>query len=109
MAATSIIVENRSDLPITAKLTWGLSDVGAVDIATINREVMAPPPEGSIPCEYVWYDLAILYKGGQLATKAGIRGGTSRFFDGSGASGYRIWERPRVSPPVRTNLRSSGT
>jgi hypothetical protein len=71
-----------------------------VDIGTINREVMAPPPEGSISREFVWYDLAILYKGGLLATKAGIRGGTSWFFDGSAASGYHIWERPKVSPPV---------
>jgi hypothetical protein len=102
VASTSITVENRSDIPITAKLTWGLSDVGSVGIPANNWEQKGPSPTNSIPCEYVWYDLRILNNdnGREALFKTAIRGGTSWFFDGNATDGYQLWERPGVTPPV---------
>ena len=65
MASTQVTVENLTLIPIYAVLTWGAEHIGDVVI-------QAPSPDadgmydrgdfksGSIPCEYVWYDLKVL-------------------------------------------------
>jgi hypothetical protein len=102
VASTSITVENRSDIPITAKLTWGFSDVGSVGIPANNWEQKGPSPTNSIPCEYVWYDLRISNNnnGIEVLMQKAIKGGTSWFFDGNATDGYHLWERPKETPPI---------
>lgn len=84
MASTQITVENRTDIPIYALLTWAGGHIGGVVIQALQ----APPrpggtghrrPEsGSIPCEYVWYDLSILDdRDGKTRDMTGVVGGTT--------------------------------
>jgi hypothetical protein len=105
MASTQITVENLTVIPIYALLTWAGEHIRGVVI-------QAPTPDadgmydredfrsGSIPCEYVWYDLSVseaLYGAGVaganiFATKQGIRGGTSWIFEPAGG-GYQLRQR----------------
>jgi hypothetical protein len=115
MASTQITVENRTDIPISALLTWAGGHIGMADIQA------APTPEGggggprtghhrpaypsgSIPCEYVYYDLLILDRrpgsalirdvtgviGGTTLVQKQARGSTSLIFERTGEQGYRL-------------------
>jgi len=94
MASTQITVENRTDIPIHALLTWAGGHIGMVDIEP--KPGAGPPPSGSIPCEYVLYDLWIIDQrygsltrditgvvGGTALVKKQAGGGTSWVFDGT--------------------------
>src|SRR5262245_46501174 len=117
MASTQITVENRTDFSIYALLSWAYAHVGGVHIQERPGGVGGPAPSGSIPCEYVSYDLWILDprlglthdmtgSGGRvippnnekspsvMALFKGARGSTSWIFEGTKEQGYRLYERP---------------
>jgi len=114
MASTQITVENLTLIPIYALLTWAGGHIGGVNIQGPKAPPRRPGAEGtghhredfqsaSIPCEYVWYDLAILDPNGLISDPTGVvggrtlaqtqaRGSTSWIFEPAG-QGYRLRER----------------
>ena len=103
---------------LSALLTWAGGHIGMVDIQAARapeggggpRTGHERPPSGTsgtIPCEYVWYDLWIIDKrygsltrdmtgvvGGTALVKKQARGSTSWIFEGTGEQGYRLDEHP---------------
>jgi hypothetical protein len=84
MASTKLSVTNNSDIPIKAQLIWGASDIGSADIK--------PKNSGSIPCEYVWYDLRIFNTNinTQIGMQNGVYGESSWLFAGTVKEGYNL-------------------
>jgi hypothetical protein len=76
MASTAITIQNRTDVEILAKVTWGYSDV--------NSAVIQPNEDGQIGDEYVWYDVAVYNAAtaGRLAYKTGVYGNSTLTFQG---------------------------
>ena len=117
MASTQITVENRTDIPIYALLTWA-GDTSAGWRSKPHSHRRRPRgrggtghhrvtyPSGNIPCEYVWYDFWILDNrygltrdgevggviGGTTLEKKQARGSTSWIFERTGEQGYRLWQ-----------------
>ena len=111
MSSTQITVENQTDIPIYALLTWAGGHVGG---AVINaRPPTRPGAEGTgreryssaqVGCEYVYYDFAILddregktrdvtgVVGGTTLAKKQARGSTSWIFKRT-EQGYQLVER----------------
>jgi hypothetical protein len=101
MASTQITVENLTLIPIYVLLTWAGEHIGGVTIqapspgedGTYDREDFK---SGSIPCEYVWYDLKVLDApivwANTFAQKR-ARGGTSWIFEPVPLGGYQLRER----------------
>jgi hypothetical protein len=113
MASTKITVENRTDIPIYALLTWAGGHIGGVNIPAAQTPPKRPGaegtghhresyPSGNIPCEYVWYDFSILDPrqgltrdmtgviGGHTLAKNQARGSTSWIFELTAEQGYRL-------------------
>jgi hypothetical protein len=113
MASTQITVENWTDIPIYALLTFAGGHIGLADIQASQKPPTRPGaegtghhresyPSGAIPCEYVYYDLWILdhryglrsdvtgvVGGTDLVPKKQARGGSSWRFEGT-EQGYRL-------------------
>ena len=99
MASTQVTVENLTLIPIYAVLTWGAEHIGDVVI-------QAPSPDadgmydredfksGSIPCEYVWYDLKVLDADRTNVSytflQKQVKGGTSWIFEPAPLGGYQL-------------------
>jgi hypothetical protein len=121
MASTQITVENWTDVPIYALLTFGGGHIGLADIQASQK----PPtrsgaegtghhretyPSGAIPCEYVYYDPWILdhrygltrdgtgVVGGTTLVQKQARGGSSWRFEGTGEQGYRLVDSHTATP-----------
>jgi hypothetical protein len=102
MSATQITVENRTDVPIYALLTWAGGHVGGVVIQPARDTYSS----GNIPCEYVYYDFSILDNrygltrdgeiggvvGGTTLAKKQARGSTSWIFQRTGEQ-YELVQR----------------
>jgi hypothetical protein len=102
MASTQITVENLTLIPIYVLLTWAGRHIGEVVIQTpspgadgmYDREDFK---SGSIPCEYVWYDLKVLDADRTVVSytfvEKRVRGGTSWIFEPAALGGYQLRER----------------
>jgi hypothetical protein len=115
MSSTQITVENQTDIPIYALLTWAGGHVGGVVINAAEKPPTRPGAEGTgahresyssaqVGCEYVYYDFAILddregktrdvtgVVGGTTLAKKQARGSTSWIFKRT-EQGYQLVER----------------
>jgi hypothetical protein len=115
MASTQITVENLTLIPIYALVTWAGGHIGGVRIQGPKTPARRPGAEGtgydradfqsgSIPCEWVWYDLKVLDPNGLRSDGTGVvggytfaqrqtRGGTSWIFEPAPLGGYQLRER----------------
>jgi hypothetical protein len=115
MSSTQITVDNLTDVRIYALLTFAGGHIGGVYIDGAITPPTRPGAEGTghhresyqsgnVPCEYVWYDLAILdpnsmtsdmtgVVGGTTLAKKQARGSTSWAFERAGEQGYQLVQR----------------
>jgi hypothetical protein len=118
VASTQITVENRTYISIYALLTWAGGHIGGVRIQATQHTEDEPRlaegsgnigyPSGSIPCEYVWYDLQVLDLNNGGLTRDGVtgrvvggtafaqrqaRGNSWWIFEDTPEQGYRLRQR----------------
>jgi hypothetical protein len=109
MASTQVTVENLTLIPIYVLLTWGGSQI-AEGRHIGDVVIQAPSPDadgmydradfksGSIPCEYVWYDLKVLDadRSNNISftfVEKQVKGGTSWIFEPAPLGGYQLRQR----------------